>query len=86
MLLPRFTLRTFLALTTACALFFVLVGAGYRGQAWAWGAAIGIASLAMSLLVQAVLFGLVWCSARLSTARPANPTAAPGAIGAEASP
>ncbi len=82
-MLPRFTLRTFLIATTVCALFFVLVGAGYRGQAWAWGAVIGIASVAVTLVVQAVLFGLVWCCARLSTARPAN-AAAVTAAGEEA--
>lgn len=63
-MLPRFTLRTFLAITTVLALFFVLVGGGTRGQFWAWGAAIGFASLALSLLVQAALFGFVWCVAR----------------------
>lgn len=72
MLLPRFTLRTFLAAMTACAVFFLLVGAGYRGQPWAWGAAIGIASLALTMFVQAALFGLVWCCARLSTKSPSS--------------
>jgi hypothetical protein len=66
-MLPRFTLRTILAITTAMALFFVLVGAGARGQVWAVGAAIGVGSIALSFVVQAALFALVWCVARLST-------------------
>ena len=69
MLLPRFTLRTILVAITASALFFVLIGAGYRGQMWAWGAAIGVASLGVSLIVQAALFGFVRSCARLSKTR-----------------
>ncbi len=68
MLLPRFTLRTILAITTAAAVFFLLVGTGFRGQAWAWGAAIGILSLGVAALVHAACFGIVWCFARLSAA------------------
>lgn len=66
-MLPRFTLRTILALTTVLALFFVLVGAGARGQLWAQGATIGVVSIALSFVAQAALFGFVWCIARLSS-------------------
>jgi type VI protein secretion system component VasK len=69
MLFPRFTLRMILGVTTACAVFFLLVGTGYRGQAWAWGAAIGILSLGVVALVHAACFGIVWCFAQLSAAR-----------------
>lgn len=84
MLLPRFTLRTILVAITASALFFVLIGAGYRGQMWAWGAAIGVASLAVTLVVQAALFGFVWSCARLSKTRfdSTVPTADAGGEGA----
>jgi hypothetical protein len=73
MLLPRFNLRTILAVTTAAAVFFLLVGTGIRGQAWAWGAAIGILSLGVTALVHAACFGIVWCFAQLSTARSSDP-------------
>ncbi len=69
MLFPRFTLRTILAVMTACAVFFLLVGTGFRGQEWAWGAAIGILSLGVVALVHAACFGIVWCFAQLSAAR-----------------
>lgn len=84
MLLPRFTLRTILAAITACALFFVLIGAGYRGQPWAWGAAIGVASLGVTLIVQAALFCLVRSCAQLSNARTVSTVAAADASGEEA--
>jgi hypothetical protein len=73
MLFPRFTLRTILAVTTAAAVFFLLVGTGYRGQQWAWGAAIGVMSLGVAALVHAACFGIVWCFAQLSTARANGP-------------
>jgi hypothetical protein len=76
-MLPRFTLRAILAVTTALAIFFVIVGAGTRGQDWAWGATIGIASVAVSMLIQAALFAMVWCFARLSTTRAISSEAVP---------
>ena len=69
MLFPRFTLRTILAVTTMAAVFFLLVGTGYRGQQWAWGAAIGIFSLGVVAIVHAACFGVVWCVAQLASAR-----------------
>lgn len=69
MLFPRFTLRTILAVMTASAVFFLLVGTGYRGHPWAWGSVIGIVSLGVTALVHAACFGIVWCFARFSTAR-----------------
>jgi hypothetical protein len=83
MILPRFTLRTILAVTTVAALFFVLIGAGYRGQQWAWGAAIGVLSLAVVALVHASAFGVVWCFAKVATRRSSNssrPSAATEAL------
>jgi hypothetical protein len=81
MLLPRFTLRTILAAITVSALFFVLIGAGYRGQLWAWGAAIGVVSLEVTLIVQAALFCLVRSCARLSKAQTDSAVAAADAGG-----
>jgi hypothetical protein len=83
-MLPRFTLRTILAITTAMALFFVLVGAGTRGQQWALGAAIGVASIALSFALQAALFALVWCVGRLSTVGATSPSVPPASTDQEA--
>ena len=70
MLLPRFTLRTVLAITTACAVLFLFAGIAYRGETWAWGTTIGILSLGVTAIVQAMFFGIVWCFAQLSPRRP----------------
>lgn len=64
MLLPRFTIRALLLLVTVSSLIFVIVGMAYRGQFWARGVTIGIASLAFTALVHAVWFGLVWMIAQ----------------------
>ena len=73
MLFPRFTLRTILAVTTVAAVFFLLVGTGYRGQQWAWAAAIGIGSLGLTVVVQVICFVIVEsiakCVARLINSR-----------------
>ena len=67
MLLPRFTLRTILAVVTVCALLFVVVGMAARGQTWAWGVVIGILSLLVTALVHAAWFGMVWMFAQIPT-------------------
>jgi hypothetical protein len=67
MLLPRFTLRAVLATTAVCAVLFLFVGIAYRGETWAWGATIGILSLGVAVVVQAIFFGVVWCFAQLFT-------------------
>jgi hypothetical protein len=77
MLFPRFNLRSILVATTVAALFFLLVGTGYRGQKWAWAAAIGVGSLGLTMLVQVICFGIVMCAAKcvgwMSTARGKRP-------------
>lgn len=69
MLLPRFTLRSVLAATAVCAVLFLFVGIAYRGETWAWGATIGILSIGVVAVVQAMFFGVVWCFAQLFTTR-----------------
>jgi hypothetical protein len=70
MLLPRFTLRSVLAATAACAVLFLFVGIASRGETWAWGVTIGMLSLGVVAVVQAMFFGVVWCFAQLFTTRP----------------
>lgn len=69
MLIPRFTLRTILVITTVCAGLFLLLGMAARGEMWAWGAAIGVLSLGVAAVVHAACFGIVWCFSRLSDKR-----------------
>ena len=60
MLLPRFSIRTVLAITTVAAIYFVFAGLGVRGHAWAAAIAIGAGSLAVVALVHAGFFGFIW--------------------------
>jgi hypothetical protein len=68
MLLPRFTIRTLFVITTVAAFVFLIAGTAYRGQNWAWGVTIGIASLALTALVHAAWFGIVWLFSQLPSA------------------
>ena len=63
-LLPRFSIRTLLTMLTLAAVAFLIAGMAYRGQYWAWGVTIGLASLLLTALVHAAWFGLVWLFAR----------------------
>jgi hypothetical protein len=65
MLLPRFSIRTAIVMLTVGAVAFLIVGTAFRGQNWAYGAAIGIFSLAFALLVHAAWFGMVWLFSHL---------------------
>jgi hypothetical protein len=68
-LLPRFTIRTLLALLTLCAVVFVLVGTAFRGQYWAWGVTIAIVSLIVTALTHVAWFGIVSFFSRLVDSR-----------------
>lgn len=58
MLAPRFTLRTGLIGLTAGSVVAIVLRDAVNGEPWAIGAAVGLGSLLLSLLLQAVAFGL----------------------------
>jgi hypothetical protein len=68
-LLPRFTIRALLAMSTICAVAFLIAGMAYRGQYWAWGVTIAIVSLLITAAVHAAWFGVVYYFAKMSSAR-----------------
>jgi len=68
-LVPRYSIRALLGILTVCAIAFVIAGMAYRGQYWAWGVTIGLASLVVAAFVHASLFGLVCLFARRSQRR-----------------
>jgi hypothetical protein len=90
-LVPRFTIRTLLAMITLCAIVFVMIGTATRGQYWAWGVTIGLVSVIITALAHAAWFGIVWMFMRIShgqsepfqsVARDAGPTPVLKAAGA----
>ncbi len=59
MLIPRFSLRWLLAVTTASGLFFLIVAQAARGKHWAQG----ICLAALYLVACAAVYVLAWCAA-----------------------
>ena len=93
MVLPRFTIRTLLALTTLAAVLCVMLGLAFRGQslAWAGGLLIAVASVGLTLAVHAAWFVVVSRFANFSAEQrpvPASDAAAscPSSADEEASP
>jgi hypothetical protein len=60
MLIPRFSIRWLFVLTGVCALFFVVLAAGWRGEYWAGGVALAVLFLIVTLIVHAAVFWLAW--------------------------
>ena len=71
-LLPRFSTRTLLAISTGCALAFVIAGTAYRGHPWAWAFTIGLMSLGITALFHAAWFGIMTLLAQLVSAAPTD--------------
>jgi hypothetical protein len=80
MLLPRFTIRTLLAILTASAVVFVMVGTAFRGQYWAWGVTIGIISCIITALTHSAWFAIVWFFARVPEMRTGSSAVTPAAL------
>jgi hypothetical protein len=60
MLIPRFSVRFLLLLTTVCAVFFFIVTLAVQGSHWATALSVAIAGLLFSMLLQAGTFGVAW--------------------------
>ena len=60
MLIPRFSIRFLLFLTTVCAVFFFIVTLAVQGSQWATAVSVAIVGLLLSMLVQASTFGVAW--------------------------
>ncbi|MFO0897641.1 MAG: hypothetical protein U0836_09500 [Pirellulales bacterium] len=66
-LLPRYSLRQILAITTALGFVFLIASYGVRGASWAGGIALGLLSVLAALLVYGAFFALVWGAAALGS-------------------
>jgi hypothetical protein len=60
MLVPRFTIRWLLLLTTVSAVFFLVVTHAVRGDAWAVAVSLAVANLMVAFLVYGAVFGTAW--------------------------
>jgi hypothetical protein len=60
MLIPRFTLRLLLAVTTASGVFFFVVMQATRSHAWAIAITAAVAGLLATLVFHALWFLVAW--------------------------
>jgi hypothetical protein len=60
MLIPRFTVRQLLVLTTVCALFALAASLAQRGHAWAQAVTAAVGALIAAALMSAALFFAAW--------------------------
>jgi hypothetical protein len=60
MLIPRFSLRQLLAITTASAIFCYLLAMAARGHQWAIATSLAISSVLCALLVYVAVFAVAW--------------------------
>lgn len=58
MLLPRFSIRTALAILTGVAVISLFAGQALGGRAWALALTVAVATVPVALLVQAAFFTL----------------------------
>jgi Zn-dependent protease with chaperone function len=68
MLIPRFTLRWLLGLTTFCAGVSLVLSYAVRGNAWAIGVSAGLWSLVIVGLFYVAAFLAAWLMAQAMTA------------------
>jgi hypothetical protein len=58
MLLPRYSIRTALAIVTVVAVLSLFAGQALGGRAWALGLTVAVASVPLALIVHAAFFAL----------------------------
>lgn len=69
MLIPQFTTRFLLKLTTALAAFSWVLASAVRGQPWAIGVSSALGFVALFLLLSGSSLALVWAAAGLAARR-----------------
>jgi hypothetical protein len=78
MLIPRFTIRWLLLVTTVCAFFFLVVACAVRGDAWAFAVSLSVVSLAVAFLVFGAFFGFAFLvTSVVGLLRPSSPRGTP---------
>ncbi|MBC8356007.1 MAG: hypothetical protein H8E66_28860 [Planctomycetes bacterium] len=60
MLIPRFSLRQLLAITTVSSLFCYIIAMATRGHQWAIAITLAISSLLLTLVIHAIIFSVAW--------------------------
>jgi hypothetical protein len=63
MLIPRFTIRWLLSLTTVAAVFSLVVHLALQGRAWAISVSVTVAGLALAFFLYGVFFAVAYLAA-----------------------
>jgi hypothetical protein len=69
MLIPQYSLRWMLAVTSVLAVVFLIFAQAVRGSSWAVGVSLALVVLAGTMLVHGLLFFLVWVFALIGQRR-----------------
>ena len=78
MLIPRFSIRWLLGLTTLSAGVSLVLSFAIRGEAWALGMLVGLSSLVLLAIFYAAAFATAWLAWRsLGSIHEAPPGASP---------
>lgn len=64
-LAPQFSLRWMLGVTTVCAFLFAIVGMAVQGHGWAIGISAGLGTIALMMIIYAILFAVIWTMGNL---------------------
>lgn len=72
MLIPRFSLRSLLVVTTLAALVSMIASYAVQGHHWAIGVIAGLAIMMSNLLFSGAMFFVIWFLGRLAGFRPLN--------------
>lgn len=77
-LLPRYSIRRMLVMTTVCAVFFLILSLAVRGHLWAAAVSIAVGSGILVVIVGAILFTVAWfVSLVVQTLRPRRKAESP---------
>jgi hypothetical protein len=72
-IIPQYTIRWLLGLTTVWGMIFSIVAFAIRGHIWAVGVSVAICSLAAFMLVCAFIYSVVWFCSLAGASRKTDP-------------
>ncbi|NLE37728.1 MAG: hypothetical protein GX621_06860 [Pirellulaceae bacterium] len=68
-LIPQYSIRWLLGLTTVCAVVFAIFGMAVRGHAWAICISVGLGTLVLMAMIHALFYGGMLILASLGRGR-----------------
>ncbi len=69
MILPRYSTRALLGLVSAAAVYALVISRALRGADWAIALSVALGALLLGLVLQSVVFLVVWALSQLNFGR-----------------